>query len=728
MIAFGPGLNGFQDVARQWPDEVGRRVAACVARGAAVRRGVSTFEEARGYQEGVRRAFWEGIGGLPGDGAGGAAVPPRGGDFLTQGDLEHLDLQITKLTFESLPGVPVSALLYRPAGGSTGSTAAPSAAPEGALRPGVLFLCGHHRAAKHHPEYHRVCLDLALHGLVVLAIDPWGQGERFQFATAGRDDPLVADGTYEHSYSGLPCFLTGGTISRYFAWDALRAVDVLCALPEVDPQRIGVTGNSGGGTQTVLAMMADDRVAAAMPCTYIHGMAQYYRTGQPHDAEQNFVGSLAHGIDHADLLACFAPRPLLVGAVCSDFFPIEATEESVGEARRVYEAFGAGERIALVTDDARHRYTDVLREHAVRFFIRELAGAEGYTRRDLPVLPEASLWCSPSGQLYRDQPQLRTIYDLNREYLAARRPAGRPAGHPEPDAATALEARLVKALGVSPADGNPVRPRFFPPTDGDGYTAQQVFFFSEPQIAVAGTLLRASPLNGVAPPPAGAASPGTVLPAPASDAAPGTAATDTAAGAAGTRTWLVLLPDGTASSPAALQEAVQLARGGDVVFVFDPRGRGAVRPHPISPRFGLEGWLGLEAWLAYVEMLMGRSTVASRVFDVWRAIDFLVQHSEAQRGVCLRAHGVAALWGYLAAALDKRVGAVHLTGMLPSWSGVAKTRLYDARAITASIALPRVLQHLDLPDLRPCFHGRDLRIEAPLAVDVPVGALPLSDR
>ena len=61
--------------------------------------------------------------------------------------------------------------------------------------------------------------------------------------------------------------------------------------------------------------MADQRPAAAMPCTFIHGMAAYVRAGLPHDAEQNFVGSLAGAIDHADLLACFAPRPLLVGAV-----------------------------------------------------------------------------------------------------------------------------------------------------------------------------------------------------------------------------------------------------------------------------------------------------------------------------------------------------------------------------------------------------------------------------
>jgi hypothetical protein len=104
----------------------------------------------------------------------------------------------------------------------------------------------------------------------------------------------------------------------------------------------------------------------------------------------------------------------------------------------------------------------------------------------------------------------------------------------------------------------------------------------------------------------------------------------------------------------------------------------------------------------------------------------LVQHAGAQRIVSLRAHGVAALWGYLAAAVDERVGEAHLTGMLPSWKAVVETRLYDARVITASVAIPGVLQHVDLPDLRQCFQGRELRFEDPLPVHAPATALPLT--
>jgi (2Fe-2S) ferredoxin len=684
LVRSAPYLNGFYDVARQWPDAIRRRVDAATERATARRRAVRTPHDARAYQADVRERFWRSMGGP-------LRPAQRASAFETAGELEHLGVRVTRLVYESHPGVPVSALLYRPPG-------------DGGRRPAVLFLSGHHETAKHHPEYQRVCLDLALHGLVVLAIDPWGQGERFQYAVPGAEQPQVATGTFEHSYCGLQCFLTGGAVARYFAWDGVRALDVLAGLPEVDAARIGVTGNSGGGTQTMLLLLADERPAAAMPCTYIHGLSAFVRAGLPHDAEQNFVGSLAGAIDHADLLACVAPRPLLVGAVRSDFFPLEATEASVESARGVYAALGAGERIALTVDEDRHWYTDVLRERAVRFFTATLDGAARYERRDLPTLPEARLWCSPSGQLYRDRPGLRTVFDLNREFLAARR-------RPPPATADEARARLLSALDwPSPPEALPLHPRYFPPAAGPGGAGvQRFFFFSEPDLAVAGAMLRPPAPAGAPPGPGGA--PGDRAPG---DRAPG----------GGARTWLLLLPDGTASAPHLLAEAAALVAGGDRVCLFDVRGRGAVQSHPTQGR-PVDSWLGFEAYNAYLAMLFDGSTVSERVFDVARAIEFLARHEATPGGLALRAHGPAALWGYLAAALDPRVLTVHLTARLPSWGAVVDTRLYDPQTITAALVVPGVLQHFDLPDLVPLFSGRELRLDDPLPVAARPEQLPL---
>lgn len=672
-VRFAPYLNGFYDVARQWPDHILRRIDAACDRAAARRRALRTPHDVSAYQRLVRERFWASMGGLPDS--------PRTTNFETTGRLSHLGLDIEKIVFDSHPGVPVSALLYRP----------PAASTTTARLPAILFLSGHHATAKHHPEYHRLCLDLALHGFVVLAVDPWGQGERFQYFVPDQPNrkdpnaPLVAGGTYEHSYSGVQCFLTGGAVARYFAWDALRGVDILASLPNVDPARIGVTGNSGGGTQTTLLMLADERLAAAAPATYISGTATYFRAGLPHDAEQNYVGSLAGAIDQVDLLASFAPKPLLVASVAYDFFPVEAAERTVEDARAIYRIFGAQDQIQHAIDDDRHWYTDPLRERAVRFFTAKLAGEDRYERRDIPTLPGESLWCSPTGQLYRDRPASRTVFDLNRDFLGARR-------HPAPKTAQDARSRLAAALAwpVAPAD-LPIRPRYFPPSQSEGFTTQRFFFFSEPDVAVAGAMLR----------------PDTQTP--------------------NARTWLVVLPDGTVSDDASLDAAgvPDLVRQGHRVCLFDPRGRGAVQSHPTQGR-DPHAILGFEAYNNYLEMLFDTSTISSRVFDIARAAEFLFRHEPAAGGLALRAHGDAALWSYLAAALDDRFQEVHLTGMLPSWSKIVNTRLYDSRTITASLVIPGVLQHFDLPDLAVCFAGHTLSIRDPLSVEALPEHLPLT--
>ena len=664
-IRHAPYLNGFYDVARQWPEHIQRRIEAACGRAAERRRSLRTPEAVRAYQREVRQRFWASMGGLP--------DAPRTTTYESSGQLSHLGLKIEKIVFESHPGVPVSALLYRP-----------PRTPASTKLPAVLFLSGHHDTAKHHPEYQRVCMDLALHGLVVLAIDPWGQGERFQYVQSEGEPPLVAPGTYEHSYGGLQCFLTGGAIARDFAWDAVRAVDVLSALPYVDSTRIGVTGNSGGGTQTTLLIMADERLAAAAPATYVSGTATYFRAGLPHDAEQNYVGSLAGDIEQVDLLAAFAPKPLLVAAVAYDFFPIEATERTVEEARAVYRLLGAEEQIRLAVDDDRHWYTDPLREAAVRFFTETLDGEERYERRDIRTLPEHELWCSPTGQLHRDRPHARTIFDLNRDFLAAHR---RPAPQTTEDA----RARLTTVLRWTVAPhAAPIRPRYFPETTGHGFTAQRFFFFSEPEVAVAGTMLRPENERPDVP------------------------------------TWLVLLPDGTNSDNAALQGAgvSELLDTGHRVCLFDVRGRGAVQSHPTQGRPASP--LGFEAYNTYLEMLFDTSTIAWRAFDVARAAAFLLRREAPSGRLAVSAHGDVALPAYLAGALDDRFQDVRLTGMLPSWTQLVETRLYHARAITAACLIPGVLQQLDLPDLQVCFAGRTLSIEDPLRIEAPAEELPLT--
>src|SRR5690606_22042187 len=183
-------------------------------------------------------------------------------------------------------------------------------------------------------------------------------------------------------------------------WDAMRGVDYLQARPEVDPDRIGVTGNSGGGTQTCYLMLADPRFAAAVPCTFIMTLESYMKSGQAQDSEQIIWGCFRDGPDHDDYITAMAPKPVLVGAVAYDFFPIEGTIEAVQRAKQVYARYGAEEKVVLVIAPSRHTYAPLLRQSAVNWFKVHLKNeAPDFVTGEIETLPEEALWCTAQGQV-----------------------------------------------------------------------------------------------------------------------------------------------------------------------------------------------------------------------------------------------------------------------------------------------------------------------------------------
>jgi hypothetical protein len=174
----------------------------------------------------------------------------------------------------------------------------------------------------------------------------------------------------------------------------MRGIDYLLTRPSVDAARIVVTGNSGGGTQTFLVMLADPRIAAAAPATFIPAREIYMWTGQPQDAEQNWFGYTAAGFDHQDILLAMAPKPVCVLAVTSDFFPIEGTRPP-SRARRAWDLWQRSDALQLVEDQTIHTYSPVLARAAARFFARHLL------QRDIDVA--TSTHAQAGGGVVRDR-------------------------------------------------------------------------------------------------------------------------------------------------------------------------------------------------------------------------------------------------------------------------------------------------------------------------------------
>src|SRR5436190_18914994 len=214
---------------------------------------------------------------------------------------------------------------------------------------------GHTSNGKAADTYQRCCQGLARLGFLVLAFDPMGQGERVYYPDAAHSRTRLASSDAEHTTPGKQMLLVGDTCTRMQVWDAVRSLDYLAAHPLVDPKRLASTGQSGGGTLTMLLAAVDDRLAAAavsMGNTENFACANFNPPGSTDDAEQNLIGSGPVGFDRWDLLYPLAPKPLLVEVSARDFFGtyspsyLSSGSEEFSKLEAIYRKLGHASHIA----------------------------------------------------------------------------------------------------------------------------------------------------------------------------------------------------------------------------------------------------------------------------------------------------------------------------------------------------------------------------------------------
>ena len=180
----------------------------------------------------------------------------------------------------------------------------------------------------------------ARNGFAVLSYDPIGQGERLQYPDpADPSKTLLKAATGEHGEAGLQPTLIGDALARTFAWDGIRAVDYLTSRPEIDPNRIGAFGCSGGGTMTALLGALDTRVHAIAVACYLTSFDTLLPTLGPQDAEQSTPNFIASGLDFPDWVELAAPRPYAIISTAQDMFPYAGALATATEARRFYALF-----------------------------------------------------------------------------------------------------------------------------------------------------------------------------------------------------------------------------------------------------------------------------------------------------------------------------------------------------------------------------------------------------
>jgi dienelactone hydrolase len=597
------------------------------------------------YQKNLRSRFLEAIGDFPER----TPLNPQ-----ITGVVKRDGYTVEKTIFESQPRHYVTALLFLP-----------DPQKHKPPYPGLLVPCGHASNGKASEAYQTMGALLALNGMVALVFDPIDQGERSQWPAHLPE----LWGTRAHTMIGVGSILLGRNTAWFEIWDGMRGIDYLQSRPEVDPKRIGCTGNSGGGTQTSYLMSLDDRIIAAAPSCYITNFYERILELGAQDAEQNIYGQLAFGMDHADYLMMRAPTPIIICAATKDFFDINGTWQSFRYAKRLYTRMGFAERIDLMENDATHNFNQLQRQSVVRWMARWL------DRRDeliieppIKLLDDEEVQCAPEGLVMKLE-KARSTYDLNRDYerkLSARRSQiwattqrseliGRVRKITGIRNLDELPEPKVRELGSVKRDGYAIGKMVIEPEDGISLPALMFVPDEQPRKAVALYVHEKGK---------------------AEDAAPG----------------------------GALEK---LAKEGKLVLAVDVRGIGETQQ---SNQSYFKSYFGSDGQDVYTAYLLGRSYVGMRAEDILVCARFL-RSQQATDKVDLVAIGHVAVPALHAAALEPDLfGSVKAVRMLVSWSNVIESGISHNQLVNA---VHGALTTYDLPDLAGTL-GPALTIEQPL--------------
>ncbi len=274
------------------------------------------------------------------------------------GRIEHEFFTVEKLHFQSMPGLYVAANLYLPK-----KLAKPA--------PAILYVCGHAKVATNGVSYGNKTFYqhhgawFARNGYVCLVIDTIELGE--------------IEGTHHGTYrEGMWWWNARGyTPAGVEAWNGIRALDYLQSRPEVDRNRLGMTGRSGGGAYTWWVAALDDRIKAAAPVAGITDLKNHVVDGAVEGHCDCMFTVNTYRWDYAQVAALVAPRPLLICNSDKDsIFPLDGVNRVHEKVRRIYDLHKAGDKLGLLITEGPHKDTQDLQLPVFRWFNRHLKGED----------------------------------------------------------------------------------------------------------------------------------------------------------------------------------------------------------------------------------------------------------------------------------------------------------------------------------------------------------------
>jgi dienelactone hydrolase len=272
------------------------------------------------------------------------------------GKLEQTEFTVEKLHFQAMPNLYVTANLYLPK-----KLEKPA--------PAILYVCGHSRvitngvSCGNKAGYQRHGAWFARNGYVCLLIDTLQLGE-----IEGQHHGTYTDGQWWWNSRGY-------TPAGVEAWFGIRALDYLCSRPEVDKERIGMTGRSGGGSYTWTVAALDERVKVAAPVAGITDLRNQVVDGCVEGHCDCMFYMNTYRWDFPQVAALVAPRPLLIGNSDKDrIFPLDGVVRLYNQTRRIYQLYGQTNQLGLLITEGPHADTQELQLPVFRWFNRFLKG------------------------------------------------------------------------------------------------------------------------------------------------------------------------------------------------------------------------------------------------------------------------------------------------------------------------------------------------------------------
>ncbi len=266
------------------------------------------------------------------------------------GTIQRDGYRIEKLYYESLPGLYVPANLYVP-----DNIKQPVAA--------ILYVCGHSPTQQVH--YQPFPAKFAQLGFVCLIIETIQMGE------------VKGEHWGEYARGWFNWYSRGYDPAGVELWNAIRGLDLLAARPEVDPEKLGVTGISGGGSQSWYIAAADPRVKAVAPVCGASTLEAQIGTRTIDGHCDCMMPINTYQIDFQNIGALIAPRPLLICQADRDGLnTIESVRRLYSDIKEVYDMYGETDNIGFIETPGGHSYHRLSRSGIHSFFLKQLMGKD----------------------------------------------------------------------------------------------------------------------------------------------------------------------------------------------------------------------------------------------------------------------------------------------------------------------------------------------------------------